>query len=186
MRGRWANTWIQSCNSLIPISTIWIPQLVIVIRITWWCPKFTFPTFTPDPNLHFPHLHRTQIYTNPNLHKPRFTPDPNLHSPPLIYPNLHNSNLHKTEPKFTQTQIYTGPNLHSHFWTDFKQPKFTQPKFTQNPNLHSPNLRNSNLHKTQNYKTQIYTKLKTTQFSSVEPWFGKRPLISDFFPEAFT
>ena len=116
------------------------------------CPKFTFPTFTPDPNLHFPHLHRTQIYTNPNLHKPRFTPDPNLHSPPLAYPNLHISNLHKTEPKFTQTQIYTGPNLHSHFWTDFKQPKFTRPKFTQNPNLHNPNLRNPNLHTTKKAK----------------------------------
>ena len=132
-----------------------IPNFVPIIKcsiIHMWrcCPKFTFPTFTPDPNLHFPHLHRTQIYTNPNLHKPRFTPDPNLHSPPLAYPNLHNSNLHKTEPKFTQTQIYTGPNLHSHFWTDFKQPKFTRPKFTQNPNLHSPNLRNPNLHTTQN------------------------------------
>ena len=126
--------------------------MTIICLLARWCPKFTFPTFTPDPNLHFPHLHRTQIYTNPNLHKPRFTPDPNLHSPPLAYPNLHNSNLHKTEPKFTQTQIYTGPNLHSHFWTDFKQPKFTRPKFTQNPNLHNPNLRNPNLHTTKKAK----------------------------------
>ena len=123
-----ANCLMQKMSTII---------LIIIIRC---CPKITFPTFTPDPNLHFPHLHRTQIYTNPNLHKPRFTPDPNLHSPPLAYPNLHNSNLHKTEPKFTQTQIYTGPNLHSHFWTDFKQPKFTRPKFTQNPNLRNPNL----------------------------------------------
>ena len=92
------------------------------------------------------------MYLLLNFHKPRFTPDPNLHSPPLAYPNLHNSNLHKTEPKFTQTQIYTGPNLHSHFWTDFKQPKFTRPKFTQNPNLHNPNLRNPNLHTTKKAK----------------------------------
>ena len=28
------------------------------------CPKFTFSTFTPDPNLQNPHLHKTQIYTN--------------------------------------------------------------------------------------------------------------------------
>ena len=32
------------------------------------CPKFTFSTFTPDPNLQNPHLHNTQIYTNSNLH----------------------------------------------------------------------------------------------------------------------
>ena len=90
------------------------------------------------PNLHFPHLHQTLIYTHPtftpdpNLHKPRFTPDPNLHKPRFtqthfwtyisINPNLHNPNLHKTQIYTTQiyaTQIYT-------------KPKFTQPKFTQN------------------------------------------------------
>ena len=44
------------------------------------------------PNLHFPHLHQTLIYTNPtftpdpNLHKPRFTPDPYLHNPDLHKP----------------------------------------------------------------------------------------------------
>ena len=90
------------------------------------------------PNLHFPHLHQTLIYTHPtftpdpNLHKPRFTPDPNLHKPRFtqthfwtyisINPNLHNPNLHKTQIYTTQIyaiQIYT-------------KPKFTQPKFTQN------------------------------------------------------
>ena len=90
------------------------------------------------PNLHFPHLHQTLIYTHPtftpdpNLHKPRFTPDPNLHKPRFTQthfwtyisknPNLHNPNLHKTQIYTTQiyaTQIYT-------------KPKFTQPKFTQN------------------------------------------------------
>ena len=90
------------------------------------------------PNLHFPHLHQTLIYTHPtftpdpNLHKPRFTPDPNLHKPRFtqthfwtyisINPNLHNLNLHNTQIYTTQiyaTQIYT-------------KPKFTQPKFTQN------------------------------------------------------
>ncbi len=89
------------------------------------------------PNLHFPHLHQTLIYTHPtftpdpNLHKPRFTPDPNLHKPRFtqthfwtyisINPNLHNPNLHKTQIYTTQIyaiQIYT-------------KPKFTQPKFTQ-------------------------------------------------------
>ena len=70
------------------------------------------------PNLHFPHLHQTQIYRPHIYTEPRFTQTqiyaaqiytkPNLHSPPLVYPYLHDSNLHKTEPKFTQTQIYTG------------------------------------------------------------------------------
>ena len=80
-----------------------------------WHPKFTFSTFTPDPNLQNPHLHKTQIYTNSNLHSsdlhtPKFT------KPHIGIPKLHNSNLHQTEPKFTQ-------------------PEFTQPKFTQKPNL---------------------------------------------------
>merc|ERR1711894_783495 len=90
------------------------------------------------------HLHRTQIYTNPNLHKPRFTLDPNLHSPPMAYPNLHNSNLHKTEPKFTQAQIY----IHI----------FGQ--ISNNPNLHNPNLHKTQIYTTQIYVTQIYTQLK--------------------------
>ena len=38
----------------------------------WWavrrCPKFTFSTFTPDPN-----LHKSQIYTGPKFTQPRFT-----------------------------------------------------------------------------------------------------------------
>ena len=62
------------------------------------------------PNLHFPHLHRTQIYANP-----RFTPDPNLH-----------------KPRFTRTHIYTAQiytNPFSHI--DSKKLKFTQPNFTQ-------------------------------------------------------
>ena len=37
------------------------------LNFRWWL-KFTFSTFTPDSNLQTPHLHRTQIYTNPNLH----------------------------------------------------------------------------------------------------------------------
>ena len=111
-----------------------------------WFSTLPVVTSAPDniphrgvaPNLHFPHLHQTLIYTHPtftpdpNLHKPRFTPDPNLHKPRftqihfwtyiLINPNLHNPNLHKTQIYTTQiyaTQIYT-------------KPKFTQPKFTQN------------------------------------------------------
>ena len=79
-------------------------------------------SFGGTPNLHFPHLHQTQIYTNPkftqdpNLHKPRFTRDPYLHSP-----DLHKS---ISAPRFQKTQIYTKP--------EFTQPNFAQnPKFTQ-------------------------------------------------------
>ena len=78
------------------------------------------------PNLHFPHLHQTQIYTNPkftrdpNLHKPRFTRDPYLHSP-----DLHKSiSVHR----FQKTQIYTTQI--------YTKPEFTQPNFTHHPNLH--------------------------------------------------
>ena len=68
------------------------------------------------PNLHFPHLHQTQIYTNPkftqdpNLHKPRFTRDPYLHSP-----DLHKSIF---AHRFQETQVYTNQI-------------YTKPKFTQ-------------------------------------------------------
>ena len=62
------------------------------------------------PNLHFPYLRRTQIYTNH-----RFTRDPYLHSP-----DLHKS---ISAHRFQRTQIYT-------------KPEFTQPNFAQNPNLH--------------------------------------------------
>ena len=78
------------------------------------------------PNLHFPYLRRTQIYTNhrftrdPNLHKPRFTRDPYLHSP-----DLHKSiSVHR----FQKTQIYTTQI--------YTKPEFTQPNFTHHPNLH--------------------------------------------------
>ena len=43
------------------------------------CPKFTFSTFTPDPNLHKsqiytgPKFTQTQIYTGPIFTQPRFT-----------------------------------------------------------------------------------------------------------------
>ena len=66
------------------------------------------------PNLHFPHLHGTQIYTNP-----KFTRDPDLHGTHIY-----------------TAQIYTNPFP----YIDSKKPKFTQPKFTQNPNLHNPTL----------------------------------------------
>ena len=73
------------------------------------------------PNLHFPYLRRTQIYTNhrftrdPNLHKSRFTRDSYLHNP-----DLHKS---ISAHRFQRTQIYT-------------KPEFTQPNFAQNPSLH--------------------------------------------------
>ena len=46
---------------------------------TRWHPKFTFSTFTPDPNLHKsqiytgPKFTQTQIYTGPIFTQPRFT-----------------------------------------------------------------------------------------------------------------
>ena len=67
------------------------------------------------PNLHFPYLRRTQIYTNH-----RFTRDPYLHSP-----DLHKSiSVHR----FQKTQIYTTQI--------YTKPEFTQPNFTHHPNLH--------------------------------------------------
>ena len=97
----------------------------------WCCPKFTFPTFTPDPNLHTPH-----IYT-----RPKFTQT-------QIY----------TRPKFTQTQIYTNPFLDIYFnKPKFTQPKFTQNPNLHNPNLHNPNLHKNK--KKHNFALQIYTKL---------------------------
>merc|ERR1712148_77234 len=88
------------------------------------------------PNLHFPHLHQTQIYTNPDLHQTQIYTNPDLHKP--IFGHI-----------FQKTQIYTKPK--------FTQPKFTQPKFTQNPNLHNPNLHKTK--KEHNFALQIYTKL---------------------------
>ena len=57
-----------------------------------WHPKFTFSTFTPDPNLQNPHLHKTQIYTNSNLHSS------DLHTPKFTQPNIG-------IPKFTQLKF---------------------------------------------------------------------------------
>ena len=89
-------------------------------------PVFQVDIWGGTPNLHFPHLHQTQIYTNPkftqdpNLHKPRFTRDPYLHSP-----DLHKSiSVHR----FQKTQIYTTQI--------YTKPEFTQPNFTHHPNLH--------------------------------------------------
>ena len=107
----------------------------------WCCPKFTFPTFTPDPNLHTPH-----IYT-----RPKFTQT-------QIY----------TRPKFTQTQIYTNPFLDIYFKKPkFTQPKFTQNPNLHNPNLHKTKKEhnfalqiytklNPNLHGPKFTQTQIY------------------------------
>ena len=73
------------------------------------------PYYGGTPNLHFPHLHRTQIYTSP-----KFTRDPNLH-----------------KPRFTQDPYFHSPDLHKSISAHkFKKKKLTQPKFAQNPNLH--------------------------------------------------
>ena len=96
------------------------PELTIPCEIVTWHIPVRETHFGGTPNLHFPHLHQTQIYTNPkftqdpNLHKPRFTRDPYLHSP-----DLHKSIF---AHRFQETQIYT-------------KSIFTQHNFTQNPNL---------------------------------------------------
>ena len=149
-------------SSLIFLPVLAIAVLSLLPLLYRWRPKFTFSTFTPDPNLQTPHSHKTQIYTSPNLHrsdlhKTKFT-QPNIDIPKftrLKFTQKLNPNSHR--PKFTQTQIYT--HIFGHRLQDFKKPKFTQPKFTQNPNLHHPKLHNSDLHKTQRYTTRIYTKL---------------------------
>ena len=85
-------------------------------------PKFTFSPFTRDPNLHNPHLRKTQIYTTPNLHRPQIYTTPDLH------------NLKFTKPTFTQTQIYTASIIHkAQIYTD---PNFTTPKFASNKAKH--------------------------------------------------
>ena len=96
------------------------------------------------PNLHFPHLYQTQIYTNPDLHQTQ------------IYTALH------WHTQIYTTQIYTklNPNLH--------RPKFTQAQIyihifgqiSSNPNSHDPNLHKTQIYTAQIYVTQIYTQLK--------------------------
>ena len=88
------------------------------MTIFGWMPRFTFSHFTRDPNLHNPHLHKTQIYTTPNLHKTQIYMPPDLHR------------LEFTKPRFTQTQIYTASIIH-------KTQIFTV------PNLHRPQFYNT-------------------------------------------
>jgi len=123
---------------------------------TGCCPKFTFPTLTPDPNLHTPHIYtrpkftQTQIYTRPKFtqtqiytnqfldiyfNKPKFTQPKPTQNPNLHNPNLSNPNLHKT-------QIYTK----------LKKNTILLSKFTQNwaqiytdPNLHRPRFKKLDL-----------------------------------------
>ena len=63
------------------------------------------------PNLHFPHLHQTQIYTIP-----RYTWDPYLHST-----DLHKSIFwHRSqETQIYTTQIYTKPKFTQNFFFKF-------------------------------------------------------------------
>ena len=49
------------------------------------------------PNLHFPHLHQTLIYTHPT-----FTPDPNLHKHKSIFAHRFQETQVYIKPKFTQ------------------------------------------------------------------------------------
>ena len=112
------------------------------------------------PNLHFPHLHQTQIYISHIYTEPRFTQT-------QIYtnPDLHQTQIYTALHWHTQiytTQIYTklNPNLH--------RPKFTQAQIyihifgqiSSNPNSHDPNLHKTQIYTTQIYATQIYTQPK--------------------------
>ena len=82
-----------------------------------WHPKFTFYTFTPDPNLHKsqiytgPKFTQTQIYTGPIFTQPRFT---QIHFRTLI---PKNPNLHKT--RINTTQLYTSPKFTQNFFFKF-------------------------------------------------------------------
>ena len=98
----------------------------------WWavrrCPKFTFSTFTPDPNLHksqiytgpkftqIPDLHETRIYTNPDLHGTQIYTNPYLHSPDL-HKSISAPRLQKTQ--IYTTQIYTKPEFTQNFFFKF-------------------------------------------------------------------
>ena len=119
------------------------------------------------PNLHFPHLHQTQIYISHIYTEPRFTQT-------QIYtnPDLHQTQIYTALHWHTQiytTQIYTklNPNLH--------RPKFTQAQIyihifgqiSNNPNLHNPNLHKTQIYTTQIYATQIYTQPKFTHNSKL-------------------
>ena len=70
------------------------------------CPKFTFSTLTPDPDLHklkFTQLRftHTQIYTAQYWHTQIYTTqiytklNPNLHNPNLQNPNLHKTRIYR-------------------------------------------------------------------------------------------
>ena len=70
-----------------------------------------FPGGTP--NLHFPHLHQTQIYTHPDLHETHIY-TAHIYTNQFLDrdfndPNIHNPNLHKTQ--IYTTQIYTKPKI---------------------------------------------------------------------------
>ncbi len=119
------------------------------------------------PNLHFPHLHQTQIYISHIYTEPRFTQT-------QIYtnPDLHQTQIYTALHWHTQiytTQIYTklNPNLH--------RPKFTQAQIyihifgqiSSNPNSHDPNLHKTQIYTTQIYATQIYTQPKKRSAGAV-------------------
>ena len=133
----------EEAEDISPPSWV-VPQ--IYISHIYTRPKFTFPTFTQNPDLHKPKFTQTQIYTRPKFTQtqiytnpfldiyfnkpkftqPKFTQNPNLHNP-----NLRNPNLHKT-------QIYT-----TQIYTKIKKNTILLSKFTQNwtqiytdPNLH--------------------------------------------------
>ena len=93
------SSWENSSYCPLGFSLNLMPLLGLTLM--GWHPKFTFSTFTPDPNLQNPHLHKTQIYTNSNLHSS------DLHTPKFTQPNIGIPKF--TQLKFTQnwTQIYT-------------------------------------------------------------------------------
>ena len=80
-----------TCNAQCTLSSVWLSS-------TLW-------------HMAAPQIYEIQIYTKPlftqtQIYTAQIYTDPNLHSHILAYPNLHYSNLHRTEPKLTQTQIY--------------------------------------------------------------------------------
>ena len=74
------------------------------------CFDFAISSIPGDaPNLHFPHLHRTQIYTNPDLHGTHIYTAQIYTNP---FPHIDSKKPKFTQPKFTQNPNLHNPTLH--------------------------------------------------------------------------
>ena len=97
--GHLGNMWVLSLHPHTHV------HVILVILFFYVQPTFSFQFFTCVSFQISLAIERCPKFTFSTL-----TPDPDLHSPILAYPNLHNSNLHQTEPKFTQPK-FTKPKF---------------------------------------------------------------------------